>query len=137
VFLMLKDFDSCPHCRAANKNGIIKRLEGKTPMISRSDGSSFHVYLFSGLGTWYPSGGTPIAGRMMAIYFYASDTLDLSHQAVMVVFRTTDLKDEESVEVMRDAADRIAELLAQGKQPGSVLYYDRGSMSALGPRDRP
>ena len=128
---MLKDFDTCPHCRAANKSGIITRLE----RISRSDGSSFHLYLFSGLCTWYPSGGTPIVGRMMAIYFYASDTLDVNNRAVMVVFHTTGLKDDEVVEVMRDAADRIAGLLAQGKQPAPVLYYDQGIMSALSPTD--
>lgn len=73
--------------------------------------------------------------RMMAIYFYSSDTLDVSQQAVMVVFRTTDFKDDEAVEVMRDAADQIAELLAQGRQPRSVLYYHQGTMSALGPTD--
>ncbi len=134
---MYKDFDTCPHCTAAKKSGRIMRMEAKTPLISRSDGKHFHLYLFSGPDPWYAKSGAPIAGRMTTNYFYASDKLKVSHEAVMVMFRTTDLDYDRIVEAMRDAADRIAEILSKGERPEPALYYDGGILSVLDPANRP
>ena len=112
-------------------------MEEKTPAISRSDGSSFHLYLFSGPDPWYAKSGAPIAGRLTAIYFYTSDKLMIAHESVTVVFRTIDLNFEGVVQAMRDAADCIARILSEGKRPESALYHDQGSLSRLNPAARP
>ena len=108
-----------------------------TPLISRSDGRSFHLYLFSGHDLCHAKSGGIIAGRESSTYFYASDKLGVNHDSVTVIFRTVDL-DSVSVEnAMRDAADQMASILFNGEALEPDLYYDRGSLTVLDPAARP
>lgn len=40
-----RNFNVCPHCRALGEQPLLSRLSEAAPMISRSDGSSFHLLL--------------------------------------------------------------------------------------------
>lgn len=40
-----RNFNECPHCRSMGKEGLLWRYSECFPMISRSDGRSFHLYL--------------------------------------------------------------------------------------------
>ena len=108
-----------------------------TPLISRSDGRSFHLYLFSGPDPWHAKSGGIVAGRAASTYFYASDKLSANHDSLTVIFRTVDL-DSVSVEnAMRDAADQMASILSRGEALEPDLYYDRGSLTVPDPAARP
>lgn len=113
------------------------RLGTKTPLITRSDGMTFHLYLFSGPDTWYGKSGGVIAGRAAATYFYASDPLGIEHSAVTVIFRTTGLNRRGVEEAMRDATDQMVAMLSAGKSLTSALYYDGGDLSVFDPAARP
>ena len=134
---MHKEFDKCPHCTVAGKSGIMMRLEAKTPLISRSDGKNYHLFLFSGPDLWYAKSGAPVAGRLVANYYYASDRLNVNHDETTVQPCSADLDHDGVVMAMRDAADLIAEILSAGKRPGIALYYDHGTIRPLNPEDRP
>jgi hypothetical protein len=45
---VFKNFDICPHLKAKGLPGALWRLNLETPVINRSDGSRFHLSLFSG-----------------------------------------------------------------------------------------
>jgi hypothetical protein len=113
------------------------RMHEKTPLISRSDDKTFHVYLFSGPDSWYARSGGVVAGRAASNYFYASDKLNINHGAVTVIFRTTDLDLRGVEDAMSDAADQMATILSQGKGLEPALYYDRGTLTVLDPTERP
>ena len=134
---MHKDFEKCPHCIAKGDSGTIMRLQEQTPLISRSDDKTFHIFLFSGPDSWYARSGGVVAGRAASEYLYASDKLKLTHGAVTVIFRTTDLDLRGIEKAMRDAADQMAAILSQGKGIEPVLYYDGGSLTVLDPTARP
>ena len=67
---MLSNFETCPHCVAKGKSGSIWRMYERTPLISRSDGTTFHLILFDGPGAtlcspwqndeWESSGIVPL-----------------------------------------------------------------------------
>lgn len=43
---MHKNFDICPHCFAKGKDRVIRpATPHRTPLVSRSDGSSFHLFV--------------------------------------------------------------------------------------------
>lgn len=113
------------------------RMHEKTPLISRSDDKTFHLYLFSGPDSWYARSGGVVAGRVASNYFYASDELNVDHGAVTVIFRTTELDSAGIERAMRDAADQMATILSQGKGLEPGLYYDGGSLTVLDPAARP
>ena len=128
---MDKDFETCPHCVAANKAGNIVRMETRTPLISRSDGDTYHLYLFSGPDPWHAKSGGIAAGRAASSYFYTSEQLGIDRGAVTVVFRTIGLDERGVEEAMRDAADQMAAILSSGCCLAHELYYDRGHLSVL------
>jgi hypothetical protein len=134
---MHRDFDKCPHCVAKGHSGTIMRLKQETPQISRSDGQTYHLYLFSGPDSWYAKSGGVVAGRAASNYFYASDSLGIDHGSVTVIIRTTDLDAVGIEKAMRDAADQMANLLSQGKGLEPGLYYDGGVLTVLDPAARP
>ncbi len=134
---MHKDFEKCPHCVAKGHAGTIMRMQKKTPLISRSDDKTFHLYLFSGPDSWYARSGGVVAGRVASNYFYASDKLSVDHGVVTLIFRTTELDLPGIEKAMRDAADQMATILSQGKGLEPALYYDGGSLMVLDPTARP
>jgi hypothetical protein len=134
---MHKNFEKCPHCVAKGYAGTIMRMLETTLLISRSDDKTFHLYLFSGPASWHARSGGVVAGRAASNYIYASDKLKITHGAVTVIFRTTDLDLRGIEKAMRDAADQMAAILSQGKGIEPVLYYDGGSLTVLDPTARP
>jgi hypothetical protein len=44
---MISNFETCPHCTAKGYSAIMMRLRGHTPLITRSDGKSYHLLLFA------------------------------------------------------------------------------------------
>jgi len=113
------------------------RVGTRTPLITRSDGMTFHLYLYSGPDTWYGKSGGIIAGRTASTYFYASDPLSIERAPVTVIFRTTGLNGRGVEEAMRDAADQMAATLSAGKNLATALYYDGGDLSLFDPAVRP
>jgi hypothetical protein len=43
--IVYRNFNLCPHCRHRGRQALLCRLCEGLPMISRSDGESFHLYL--------------------------------------------------------------------------------------------
>ena len=113
------------------------RVGGRTPLITCSDGMTFHVYLYSGPDSWYGKGGGIVAGRAAATYFYTSDPLGIEQAAVTVVFRTTELNGRGVEKAMRDATDIMADMLSAGKSLAPALLYDGGNLSVFDPGSRP
>ena len=54
---MEKDFVVCPHCAAIGKHRELRPATRRTPLVTRSDGRSFHLFLEESILS-RPSGAT-------------------------------------------------------------------------------
>jgi hypothetical protein len=113
------------------------RLHEKTPLITRSDGKSYHLLLFDGPSIWYARSGAPIAGRAVAGFYYASDKLKIDHALITVILRTADLREAEVVKGMEESANLLAAILDSGQKPEQGYLYDAGCLSKLREDERP
>lgn len=134
---MLSNFSICPHCTAKGNSGVIMKMQERTKLISRSDGKSFHLFLFDGPSVWYSTKGSPIAGRSVGAFFYASDRAGTQHGQITVVYRTVDMNQGEVLAAMEESATLIAELLSSGEKPEEGYLFDRGQLSTLPTDERP
>ncbi len=126
---MVSNFDSCPHCSAKGTAGILVRLNENTPVVRRSDGKTFHLFLFDGPAAMHGNSGGIVAGRSSATFFYASDTLDMPHGQVTVIIRTTDLDRDGVIGAVETAADLLSKILASGQRPEGAYFFDSGQLS--------
>jgi hypothetical protein len=120
---MLSNFETCPHCVAKGKSGSIWRMHERTPLISRSDGTTFHLTLFDGPGPLYVASGRTMSGRAAALFLYDSEALGLAGK-VLVIIRTANLRGAETIPAIESAADKIAEALESGHRPEQCYFYD-------------
>ena len=120
---MLSNFETCPHCLAKGKSGSIWRMYERTPQISRSDGTTFHLILFDGPGPLYAASGRTMSGREAALFLYDSEILGLAGK-VLVIIRTGNLRGAGTILAIESAADRIAEAVESGRRPEQCYFYD-------------
>jgi len=126
---MFSNFDSCPHCSGKGRTGVLPRLNESTPVVNRTDGKSFHLFLFDGPSVMHGNSGGIVAGRSSATFFYASGALNMPHGQTAVIVRTTDLDRRGVVGAVETAADLLSKILASGRRPESAYLYDSGQLS--------
>lgn len=134
---MVSNFEICPHCKAKGNSGIMMRLYEHTPLITRSDGKNYHLLLFDGPSIWYGRNGTPIAGRAVAGFYYASDKLRIDHAQIVVILRTVGLKRPEVVAAIEESATLLAKILESSQRPEQAYLFDAGQLSKLPEDERP
>jgi hypothetical protein len=113
------------------------RLHEHAPLVTRSDGKSYHLLLFDGPSVWYSKNGSPIAGRAVAGFYYASDRLKTDHAQVTVILRTVDLRKPEVVRALEESANLLAVILESGQQPEQSYLFESGHISKLPEDERP
>jgi hypothetical protein len=134
---MISNFGICPHCALHGQKGIVFLASKDTPLISRSDGESFHLWLAIGPDIWYAKDGSPVAGRMATNFQYAADKQGIAGEQVSVVLRTYQLNAAAVQTAVRDVADILAEMIASGKRLATAYFYDNGTLRLLHKDDRP
>jgi hypothetical protein len=125
---MVKDFERCPHCRTLQRDGRVIRHLSTTPLISRSDGESFRLYLFAGPIEWLGRTGEIVADRAIANFVCRSEPLELDHSCVVLFDIPIGGKIENE---LRGAADQMSEILAVRRVLRSNLHYSGGRLGDL------
>jgi len=127
----LRNFSVCPHCRQYGREGSWVRIQQDTPILSRSDGRHFHLFLVAGpLPQHGPSGGI-VAGRVIAQFAYALDEQSLQRETVDVLLRVLDTRREPLMNAMEDAADKLATVLQSKEALKAKYFYTDGELSEL------
>jgi hypothetical protein len=102
---MEKNFINCPHCALKGKVKLVQPSTRRTPLISRSDAKTYHLYLEEYMQS---------RPENWALFRY-----DLDPKAVRGessgVFLAVAGNDEEQLE---ETADLLALILAEGTVPG-------------------
>jgi hypothetical protein len=126
-----KNFSTCPHCKSKGRPDIIVRITENTPLISRSDGATFHLFLQDWPAPQYGKSGGIVAGRVIIHFRYAQDNLGLQSEPIAVVLSTFDKTRDEVVKQIEDVADLLAEDLRSGKRLSLAYDFKDGHLKSL------
>ncbi len=125
---MERNFNFCPHCFAKGKERRIQpATPQRTPLVSRSDGSSFHLFLEDSYVR--PAPRRP-GFEVMALFRYDLDPAGVKAESCLVVIPTQDSK--RALALLESAADQVANTLAAGRELGR-LYVFQAESSRLSP----
>lgn len=84
-----RNFNLCPHCVSYGKQSLLCRLNEGIPMISRSDGQTFHL-LLADYPACYPAERDSIGMERTSVCFWYSHVLDAGTTcSTVVILRDT------------------------------------------------
>ncbi|HTQ61136.1 MAG TPA: hypothetical protein VMI32_12980 [Candidatus Solibacter sp.] len=127
---LLKNFEICQHCEKKGRSPVVERLNEAGPVISRSDGESFHLVLGDRPISFPAEKSSGKTGMMSAGFWYVKDRDDsATHTETVVVI----LRDppERGVALMRhleSVADKLAEKLGKADALATLYEYDNHSL---------
>jgi hypothetical protein len=103
------------------------RLSDKTPIINRSDGKDFHLAVFSGPRPRRRAKGGFYHNQIMCDFTYAHRRIHDTEHAVIVTLHRDKTEQEIGCQI-QDLADKLAELVAQGKKLEFSYTFNKGQL---------
>jgi hypothetical protein len=104
---------------------MIVRTTDLSPLISRSDGATYHLFLRDGPTRRYGQSGGLIAGQMIATFWYAQDDYAVKSEPLRILLKNSGHSLDEVTKRLEDVADRLAVALEGGaKLAGSYIFED-------------
>jgi hypothetical protein len=126
-----KNFSVCTHCMLNGRPGLLPRVTKETPVVSRSDGRSYHIYLQLGPKSAPPHpSGELLAGIYLAHFRYALDSRNLRGEPVIAMINPAG-HPKRLVPIVETIADRFADTLKDGK--ALSRFYAWGAGDTLTP----
>lgn len=123
-----KNFVRCPHCTSKGRVFEVQRAPS-TPLVSRSDGSSFHLFLLRLHTTMHDQ-----KKRVLAFFRYALDKNDITNGPTVVILEDARGSSEDhTLRLVEDVADELAAKLRNGETPAGVYEKSGGKLTALHP----
>jgi hypothetical protein len=121
-----KNFARCPHC--ASKGRVFEVLRTpSTPLVSRSDGSSFHLFLLSLHTTVLDQ-----RKRVTAFFRYALDKNGISNGPTVVTLEDAlHGSEDHTLQLVEDVADELATKLRNGETLAGIYDKSAGKLTAL------
>jgi hypothetical protein len=118
------NFSVCKHCMLNGRPGLLPRVTQDTPVISRSDGRSYHIYLQYGPKPQPTRKGKIIPGVYLAHFRYALDSKNLRNEPVIVVINATNQQYPVD-QIVGIVADGLAAMLKDGKVPARFYQWSK------------
>jgi hypothetical protein len=126
---MERNFIHCPHCAFRGKPRLIRPATHRTPLVSRSDGRTFHVYLEeSGLHT--RSSDSQSERQVSALFRYDLDPCSVRAESTLVMIPDVGDDDVRTQIRLEEAAELLAELLARAEVPRRLYTMASGRLSS-------
>jgi hypothetical protein len=123
-----KNFVRCPHCASKGRVFEVQRAPS-TPLVSRSDGSSFHLYLLRL--------HTTVDGqkkRVVAFFRYALDKNGIANGPTVAILEDAVRSSEDhTLRLVEDVADELAAKLRNGETLAGVYEKVAGKLTPLPP----
>jgi hypothetical protein len=123
-----RNFNLCPHCIFQGRDSLLRRLCEGIPMISRSDGQSFHL-LLADKPLPYPAERCAKKSKMVSICFWYSHIGSGSTTLTTVVLLTRG--DSEYASFFRKiehVADLLAAQLLERPQLPTLYKFDEHNL---------
>jgi hypothetical protein len=109
-----RNFNVCPHCESQGHEPILSRLNEGIPMISRSDGKTFHLVL-ADKPRPYPEESSAGPTEQLSVCFWYAQTQNPSvSNSVVVLLRSGLRRDTSLFRQIEDVADLLATELSEG-----------------------
>jgi hypothetical protein len=124
-----RNFNVCPHCQATGDQPLLDRLSEGLPMISRSDGASFHL-LLADRPLPYPNELSAGPTNMISVCFWHSHISEprITHSTI-VTLTSCQTNGPKVFRAIEAVADFLAETLAH---TGRLLkFYDLTDVSVV------
>ena len=126
-----RNFNLCPHCMNRGEPGLLWRLCESMPMISRSDGKTFHV-LLADRPLVYPQERHSSAPSCVSVCFWYSHVATGSTTHAVVVLLPDARLDQPSLfRVIDSVADLLAEELLHTDHLASFYQVSGNSLRLL------
>ena len=127
-----RNFTVCRHCILNGKPGRLPRISADTPVVSRSDGRSYHLYLQLGPRLQPSPTGANLSGKYLAHFRYSLDSQKKNNEPVTVLIKAKFQTPSRVLELVEKFADTIARELEEGKAPARFYKSDsKGNFSEL------
>ena len=126
-----RNFNVCPHCILHGKQSLLgRRCEGM-PMISRSDGKTFHL-LLADHPAQYPAERDSGDTEKTSVCFWYSHELDSgSTGSTVVILRDPGLHYAGLFRLIETAADILAKQLAARYRPATLCELVNGGLRTM------
>jgi hypothetical protein len=116
---MEKNFSICPHCFVKGKDRVIRpATPHRTPLVSRSDGTSFHLFVEESQVGRAPTGPN---FEVVALSRYDLDPAGIKAESALVRIPVATTDSQAATEALEEAADRLGGILGGGA-PLKRLY---------------
>lgn len=110
---MFKNFLTCPHCAAKGKGKSVRPATAhRSPLISRSDAKTFHIYLEESFIRPSPTRG---GSEVVALFRYDLDSAGVNGESTLVVIPLASGEAGAGLSELEGAADELAEILGSGR----------------------
>ena len=107
-----KNFGVCPHCTSKGTPRVLHpATPHRTPVVSRSDGTSFHLFLEESWARRPSNQGI----QLVALYRYDLEPAQIKSESTLVIVQIPENKPEMILAAYEQVADRLAMLLARGQ----------------------
>jgi hypothetical protein len=126
---LFRNFQSCPHCERMGRYPIIERLNEAGPVVSRSDGKTFHLVLGDRPISFPAEKSSGRTEMKSAGFWYITErngSTNAFTQTVVVILRKAPQNGVSLFRHLEMVADALAEKLAK-PEPLETLYEFEGN----------
>jgi hypothetical protein len=126
----LRNFGVCPHCQKKGGPFLLERLNDEGPMISRSDGESFHIVLGDRPISFPAEKSWKRTATMTAGFWYVSEPRADSPgtggftETVVVILRKPPKRGEHLMRHLELVADTLAEKITLEGRLATFYEFD-------------
>lgn len=126
-----KNFNLCRHCVGQGEEGLLWRLSESMPMISRSDGESFHLVL-ADRPLPYPAESKSGRSEQISLFFWYCHVLHgTSTRTTVVVLPTHERERLSLVRRIEHIADLLTDKLRNCSELKTMYELERGQLFEL------
>jgi Family of unknown function (DUF6338) len=117
----LRNFTTCAHCSLHGLPARVVRAGRDTPLISRSDGKTYHLFLFDGPRQLSDKTKNSLSNSVLVNFRYALDSLKISNRSVLAFLTgAPNQSRDETVKMIEAFADKLEATLKEGKPLASI-----------------
>jgi len=122
-----RNFGVCPHCQRKGGLFLLDRLNDEGPIISRSDGKSFHLVLGDRPISFPAEKSSGKTEMMTAGFWYVSDRESSktagTTETVVVILRKPPRRGVDLTRHLETVADRLADRLAKAEEMATLYEF--------------
>ena len=126
-----RNFNLCPHCIHRGEQGLLSRMCESMPMISRSDGKTFHVLLADRPLAYPQERQSDAPDGVSLCFWYSHVATGSTTHALVVILPEARLDQPALFRVIDSVADSLAEELLRTNHLASLYQFSGNALQAL------